>query len=252
LQKRWGIEAVGDVGLTRAGAVFSADWGYSQSMADKMSAPRLFVKNKYNNTVLNWHRAPEKEFYLYGEAFWKAAKTLLQQNEALDRWPGASFDASVIVYLYRHALELFLKGILIGRGGELVDPPPVISARHSLTKLLPDVRRIFVECGWDKTFGSKAVATFDDFTAIVEEFERADPSSFSFRYPVKTDLITGALDGHFTFSVRQFALTMDEVLNTLYDACYSLPDIANDQAEAAHEAWCGAMQNSEPPDYEPG
>jgi len=218
-----------------------------------MSAPRLFVKNEYNNTVLNWHRAPEKEFHLYGQAFWNAAKLLLQ-NDALDKRPIASFDASVVVYLYRHALELFLKGILVGRGGEFIDPCPspetVLNANHSLMKLLPDIRRIFVACGWDKTFGSKAAITFDDFTAIVEEFEKVDPSSFSFRYPVKKNL-TGALDGHFTFSVRQFALTMDEVLSTLNGACYALPEIADNQAEAAHEAWCDAMQNSDPPDYEP-
>lgn len=221
-------------------------------MAGRTPAPKLFVKNKYSNTVLNWHREPEKEFHLYGEAFWNAAKTLLQ-NDALDKRPIASFDASVIVYLYRHALELFLKEILIGRGGELIDPRPspktVVNARHSLTKLLPDVRRIFVECGF-KTFGSKTVLTFDDFAAIVEEFEKADPSSFSFRYPVKIDL-TGTLDGHFTFSVRQFALTMDEVLSTLSGACYGLPEIADSRAEAAHEAGIEAMQNSEPPDYEP-
>jgi len=193
-------------------------------MAGKTSAPRLFVKDKHNNTVLNWHRAP------------------------------ASFDASVIVYLYRHALELFLKEILIGRGGELIHPSPspetVVNAGHSLTKLLPDVRRIFVACGWDQTFGSKTALTFDDFTSIVEEFEKADPSSFSFRYPIKKDL-TGALNGHFTFSVRQFALIMDEVLTTLDNACCSLPEIANDQAEAGYEAWRDAMENSEPPDYEP-
>jgi hypothetical protein len=155
----------------------------------------------------------------------------------------------VIVYLYRHALELFLKEILIGRGGELIDPRPspetVINAGHSLTKLLPDIRRIFVECGWDKTFGSKTAVTFDDFTAIVEEFEKADPSSFSFRYPIKNDF-TGALNGHFTFSVHQFALTMDEVLNTLYNACYALPDIANEQAREAYEAECEALRHSDP------
>jgi hypothetical protein len=223
-------------------------------MTDQAPGPRLFLKDKYNNTVLNWHREPEKEFHLYGEAFWNAAKNLLR-NEALDKQPIASFDASVIVYLYRHALELFLKEILIGRGGELIDPRPspetVLNAGHSLTRLLPDVRRIFVECGWDKTFGSNAAITFDDFVAIVEEFERADPSSFSFRYPVKKDL-TASLDGHFTFSVRRFASIMDEVLNTLSGACDCLPDIANDQAEAAYEARCEAMQNSDPPDYDPG
>lgn len=144
----------------------------------------LFVRKKYGNTVLNRHQAPQKEFHLYGESFWNAAKTLLK-NEALDKRPIASFDASVIVYLYRHALELFLKEILIGRGGDLVDPPPspktVVEAKHSLTKLLPDVRRIFVECGWDKAFGSKAIVTFDDFEAIVKELEGDDPSSSSFR-----------------------------------------------------------------------
>jgi hypothetical protein len=190
-------------------------------MTAETPAPKLFVQNKYNNTVLNWHRAPEKEFHLYGAAFWNAAKNLLQ-NEALDKRPVASFDASVIVYLYRHALELFLKEILIGRGGELIDSPPspeaIVNKCHRLTELLPDVRRIFVECGWDQTFGSKTVLTFDDFAAIVEEFERADPWSSSFRYPVNKDL-TAALNGHFTFSVRQFASTMDEVLNTLSEAC---------------------------------
>ena len=222
-------------------------------MTNEAPAPRLFVKDEHNNTVLNWHQEPQKEFHVYGEAFWNAAKKLLQ-NGALDRLPSASFDASVVVYLYRHALELFLKEILIGRGGELVHPHPspetVVNTGHSLTKLLPDVRRIFVECGWDKTFGSKAAVTFDDFTAIVEEFERADPSSFSFRYPVKKDL-TAALHGHFTFSVRKFALIMDEVLTTLSGACYGLPEIASDRAEAAYEARCEAMQYYEPPGYQP-
>jgi hypothetical protein len=75
-------------------------------MPVKTSAPKLFVKNEgYANTVLNWHREPEKEFHLYGDAFWDAARKLLQ-NDALDRSPIASFDAIVIVYLYRHALEL--------------------------------------------------------------------------------------------------------------------------------------------------
>lgn len=179
-----------------------------------MSTPRLFVENKSGNTVLNWHRAPEKEFHLYGEAFWNAANTLLQ-NEGLDMQPIASFDASVIVYLYRHAFELFLKEILIGRGGELISPSPspetVLNKNHSLTALLPDVRRIFVacgwECGWDTKFGSKTTVTFDDFTAVVKEFEGVDPSSFAFRYPVKKKDLTAHLNSHFTFSVRRFALT---------------------------------------------
>src|SRR6266852_5735376 len=48
------------------------------------------------------HAPHSLSVHLYGEAFWNAAKNLLQ-NEALDKRPIASFDASVIVYLYRHA-----------------------------------------------------------------------------------------------------------------------------------------------------
>ena len=221
-------------------------WNYAKGMSAATIAPKLFIKNDgyKTNTVLNWHREPEKEFYLYGDAFWDAARRLLQ-NEALDRSPIASFDASVIVYLYRHALELFLKQILIGRGGELIHPCPspetVVNAGHSLTKLLPDVRRIFEECEWDKKFGSETVPTFDDFTDIVEEFEKTDPASFSFRYPVKKNL-SGALGGHFTFSVRAFAAIMDEILGALSGACDLLDDIANDRARAAYEARCEALE----------
>lgn len=60
----------------------------TKGMPVKTSAPRLFVRNKGygNNTVLNWHREPEKEFHLYGDAFWDAARRLLQ-NDELDRSP---------------------------------------------------------------------------------------------------------------------------------------------------------------------
>ncbi len=108
-----------------------------------------------------------------------------------------------------------MKDILLGRGGELIAscpaPEDVVKAGHSLGKLLPHIRRIFAELGWDKTFGAGNVATFDDFERIVMEFESADPFSNNFRYPIKKNM-TGALGGHFTFSVRRFALTMDEVL----------------------------------------
>ena len=37
-------------------------------MPTKILSPTLFVKNKVsgNNTFLNWHGEPEKEFHLYG------------------------------------------------------------------------------------------------------------------------------------------------------------------------------------------
>lgn len=220
-------------------------------MPPEKSEARLFIRDDRDNTVLNWHGDPAQEFHMYGEAFRTAAKKLLA-NDELDRLPIASFDASVIVYLYRHALELFMKEILIGRGSELIDPRPtaetVLNAGHSLIKLLPDVRRIFAACGWDNNFGTSEVRTFDDFSVIVQEFEKADPSSFSFRYPTRKNL-SAALHSHFTFSVRKFASIMDEILATLSSACDYLAEIANNEAEAKYEAYCEGMSYGEPDDY---
>jgi hypothetical protein len=158
-------------------------------MAGRTPTPKLFIQNGHTNSVLNRFREPEKELSLYAEAFWNSAKRLLENDQLDKRFGFGSFDASVIVYLYRHALELFLKGILIGRGGEFLavplSPEEVLNANHSLTKLLPNVRLVFAAVGWVEAFGSGSVRTFDDFTRIVEELEGADPSSFSFRYPIK-------------------------------------------------------------------
>jgi len=92
--------------------------------------------------------------------------------------------------------------------------------------------------------------TFDDFEAIVKEFERADPFSSNFRYPVKSDL-TASLAGHFTLSVRQFASTMDEVLATLSGGCDELPELANERARMDREALYEAILNDDDNGYEP-
>ena len=80
-------------------------------------APRLFVKRKdRRNTVLNWHRAPEEEFDIYAGVYWNAAQTLAK-NLDLDGIFG--YDACPIVFLYRHALELYLKAVLLGVSNHL-------------------------------------------------------------------------------------------------------------------------------------
>ncbi|HXM60225.1 MAG TPA: hypothetical protein VN950_05170 [Terriglobales bacterium] len=211
-----------------------------------LSSRRLFVRNEgaRRNTVLNWHNAPENEFRLYGEAFWDAARRLVERDE-MDSGPSADFAACPVVFLYRQALELYLKDILIGKGGDLLDPRPdvrtILERNHSLTKHMPDVRHIFERFGWEKEFGKDCVSTFDDFEEIVSQLEDIDPGSFSFRYPLDKKL-GGTLDSHFTFSVRKFALVMDEVLNTLDGACFCLPERCSALWEADYEARIGTAE----------
>jgi hypothetical protein len=217
-----------------------------------LSHPRLFIRSeggRRKNTVLNWRNSPEEEFHLYGEAFWNAARKLVEGDE-VDSGPGSDFTACPVVYLYRQALELYLKDILIGKGGDLLDPRPdtktILGRNHSLKRHVPEVRRIFERFGWEKQFGKDCVSTFDDFEQIVNELEDIDPGSFSFRYPLDKKL-SRSLGSHFTFSVREFARIMDDVLNTLDGACFCLPDECNALFETAHEA---NVQASEHNDYD--
>ncbi|HYM77822.1 MAG TPA: hypothetical protein VE377_17740 [Candidatus Dormibacteraeota bacterium] len=199
--------------------------------------PRLFVPSKRieQNTVLNWHNSPEKEFRFYGEAFWNAARKLVEGND-LDSGGLADFSACPIVYLYRHAVELFLKGLVIEEQllGSRTDIKTTVDRGHSLKKQLPGVRRIFETYGWQNDFGEQ-VSTFDDFEEIVNELEDVDTGSFSFRYPLNRELL-GSLNSHFTFSAREFARLMDDVLNTLNGACFCLPEEIEARAKAACEA----------------
>lgn len=222
--------------------------------SDSKSKPRLFFRNEYPLTVLNWHREPEEEFGRYGLAFWRAAQSLLK-NEQIDRFPGADADGCMIVYLYRHSLELFMKGILLGPGRELMDEPmsssTVLKGSHSLIKMLPALHSIFREAGWDERFGPDLCLTFGDFSAIVKEFEDADPSGAGFRYPIQINLDEhgnpkASFEKSFSLCVRKFGKVMDEVLGVLAGATSALPEIVNMREEVAHEARCADEENTGP------
>jgi hypothetical protein len=204
-------------------------------------APWLFVKKKdRRNTVLNWHRAPEAEFDIYAGVYWNAAQTLVK-NVELDQIFG--YDACPVVFLYRHALELYLKAVLLGDGANFLrnrpDPQCVMNSSHSLKVLVRYVREIFERFAWESKFGKHdEVRTFDDFEALVDELCVVDKNSDAFRYPVDRKL-RGAVPDHFTFNAREFARKMDDALNTLDGACSALPELWQAKCEAAYHALDG-------------
>jgi hypothetical protein len=194
--------------------------------------PHLFVTPRRETTTLNWNSEPEREFHLYADAFRNAAQKLLE-NGRLDSGFGLDdFDACPVVFLYRHALELLLKEILLGDGCYFLksdsrpDPRSVVE-NHSLTRFLPQVGEIFSELGWAKSFG--------EIEPVIKELAAVDPGSHSFRYPIKKDF-TKSLSGPFRFSVREFAGVMENVIRILSEACYALPEEYQARAEEADEA----------------
>src|ERR1019366_5793436 len=74
--------------------------------------------------VLNWHHAPEREFHLYAEGMEKSAEALLEKLQldphvGLHGYPIKDFEALAPVFLYRQAVELYMKAIIIRGSGML-------------------------------------------------------------------------------------------------------------------------------------
>src|SRR2546421_4413230 len=92
--------------------------------------------------------------------------------------PFAEFDVSPVIFLYRHALELYLKTMVLAEGGNFLatKPDPIsISQSHSVSWLAQFVCQIVTVVGWEKEFRCEGVETFADFKAAVAEVNAADP-----------------------------------------------------------------------------
>jgi hypothetical protein len=179
------------------------------------------------NVVLNFRRAPESEFDVYTRPFHEAARVLA--HRALRRRGFRDLDALPIVFLYRHALELTMKALVLEgnrrmdlHGEGLPDEQlwKVLDG-HRLTALLPHIRRVFTFVGWKWWWDDPQIRTFSDVRQVLRDLEEVDPTSFAFRYP--TDKRgQGAVPHHFEFSLHKFVTVIDPLIEALDTATFGL------------------------------
>ena len=177
---------------------------------------RLISNSGPHNPVVNRRNVPAKDLFLYARSFHKAAKALAGSLQ-LDASPFADSDVSPVVFMYRHAVELHLKAIVLGDGGNfLATKPDALSVHktHSVSWLAQFVVQIITALKWEKEFRCEGIENLADFKAIIEEFNAVDPGSDVFRLPVSAEA-KDSLPGHSTFSVREFARRMDALLDLL-------------------------------------
>lgn len=135
---------------------------------------QLFVEAEdwWMNACLNWYHDPT-EIYIVG--YKEAGDSLI--NSVADRSGTADSLIFPVVFLYRHYIELRLKALLHD-GHRLLDQEHKEKPEHQLSNLWPKVRNILVELWPD---GNKDdLAAFD---SLIDQFERVDPRSTTFRYP---------------------------------------------------------------------
>ncbi|EWH01485.1 hypothetical protein [Halomonas sp. BC04] len=139
---------------------------------------QLFIEAEdwWMNACLDWYHDPT-ELYIVG--YKEAGDSLV--NSVADRSGSADSLIFPIVFLYRHYIELRLKSLLHD-GNRLLDIEHKQKSEHQLSKLWSKVRDILVELWPD---GSK-----DDlvaFDSLINQFEKVDPRSTTFRYPKDFD-----------------------------------------------------------------
>ncbi len=156
----------------------------------------------------NLQSIPVEDLHLYAGSFHTAAKSLAASFEPSTDALGA-FDACPVVFMYRHAIELHLKALVLGGGGNFLETKPdtlSVYKTHSISWLAQFVCQIVTALGWEEEFRCAGVENFADFKAVIESVNAVDPGSYAFRRPV---------DPQSVVSVREFGRKMDALLDLL-------------------------------------
>ena len=196
-----------------------------------------------HNTVFDRREARGRDLWLYARSFHTAAKKLAG-SLPLDTNPFADFDVSPVVFLYRHAVELHLKAMVLGEGGNFLATKPdalSIQKTHSVSWLAQFVSQIVTAVKWEKEFCCEGVETLVDFKAVIEELNEVDPGSYVFRLPVSAEG-----HGRLKLTISDFARRLDallELLGSTADALAAEWDMRS-EAGAIEAKWSSGFKPS--------
>lgn len=190
----------------------------------------LFVMAGAGHVMLNWVGAPELELDLVAGEYLEAAKALMSRYRQKGHNDLAAYP---ILCLYRHAMELFLKSLLIlghrfsglPRGQDTEDALD----EHALLPLLQHMDCLFTTLGKNGWFG---LSRLDE--EAIKELDRIDPTGEVFRYTVKT-FRRGrgpTTEQDFRFSLNRVGEVLDPTLETLSNACLGLREYYRNLVEA--------------------
>jgi hypothetical protein len=115
-------------------------------------------------TTNRQHVQPD-DLFLYAHSFHEAAKALAASFRPN---PAALVptEAFPVVFMYRHAIELNLKSIVLGGGSNFLETKPdriSVSKSHSISWLAQFVCQIIIKLKWEDDFKCEGIDTLADF-----------------------------------------------------------------------------------------
>ena len=176
---------------------------------------RLISNSGPHNPVVNRHNVPAKDLFLYARSFHKAAKALaaFQPDASLL----ADVDVSPVVFMYQHAVELHLKALVLGEGGNFLATKPDALSVHktrSVSWLAQFVCQIVIALKWEKEFRCDGIENLADFKAVIDELNAVDPGSYVFRLPVMAEA-EDFVPGQVKLTIHDFVRRADALLELL-------------------------------------
>ena len=169
---------------------------------------------------MNWRNLPDDDYFLFARSYHTAARKLVS---ALGTEPGSLLDLDLcpVISMYRHAVELHLKVLILGDGGNFLETKPdelSIHKTRSLSWLAQFVVRIVSAVGWEEQFRCEGIDDLADFKAVIDEVNAIDPSFHTFRAPAYLDIQT--------FTKKLDALL--DMLSSTADALAAAWDVRSD------------------------
>lgn len=167
---------------------------------------------------MNWRNLPEHDYFLFARSFHSAAKKLARTLD-LDPGPIADFDLCPMLSMYRHAIELHLKVIVLGEGGNFLAARPDELSVHktrSLSWLAQFVIQVVTALKWEEEFKAEGIENLSDFKAVIEEANGIDRTYHAFRCPADLERPEMLRSGVLAFVRRLDALV--ELLASTADA----------------------------------
>ena len=181
--------------------------------------------------VVHFTSNPVTDFGIWGRGYTEAAKRL---RESLLSGPrGGDNDTYPVVFLYRHALELYLKGIMVAANHVVglksqLEFVEALRSDHRLLPLFQAASRLLLRSFPDDPGISDFLAKLKK---VVTDLNGVDPGSFSFRYPVNTEFERPA-GGSITMGLIELGQGMDEVLEA-FDTIETALQVEGDDLEEA-------------------
>jgi hypothetical protein len=155
----------------------------------------------------------------YAAAYWRAAKSMIDYK--IYKGDGRpDFSAFPIVFLYRQALELMIKAILVEHHETYsADPKTLLDASDRGHKL-PDVYVAELRSVVDRALvfaDGEAVITVTDqewssLQNVLKDWRDQDPDGMAFRYSIDKKAKRPLTSPNLTFNMEGFAQRMEEVL----------------------------------------